>query len=53
MIGVICMLAIAGLLEGVGRQTINVDWIRFAIGGGMLVFWLIYYYGPRLRARGA
>ncbi len=49
MIGVMIMLAIAGLLEGVGRQTINADWVRFTIGGGMLVFWLTYYYGPRLR----
>jgi uncharacterized membrane protein SpoIIM required for sporulation len=49
MIGVVLMLAVAGLLEGVGRQTINSDWIRFAIGGGMLLFWLTYYYGPRLR----
>jgi uncharacterized membrane protein SpoIIM required for sporulation len=49
MIGVILMLAVAGLLEGVGRQTINTDWVRFAIGGGMLLFWLVYYYGVRLR----
>jgi uncharacterized membrane protein SpoIIM required for sporulation len=49
MIGVVIMLAVAGLLEGVGRQTINADWIRFSIGGGMLLFWLAYYYGPRLR----
>jgi uncharacterized membrane protein SpoIIM required for sporulation len=49
MIGVVIMLALAGLLEGIGRQTINTDWVRFAIGGGMLLFWLVYYYGPRLR----
>jgi uncharacterized membrane protein SpoIIM required for sporulation len=49
MIGVVIMLAVAGLLEGIGRQTINVDWIRFSIGGGMLLFWLVYYYGPQLR----
>jgi uncharacterized membrane protein SpoIIM required for sporulation len=49
MIGVVIMLAVAGLLEGVGRQTINADWIRFSIGGGMLLFWLAYYYGPKLR----
>ncbi len=52
MIGVICMLAIAGLLEGIGRQTINADWVRFAIGGAMLLLWLVYYYGPRMRLRG-
>ncbi len=49
MVGVIIMLAVAGLLEGIGRQTINTDWLRFTIGGGMLVFWLTYYYGPRFR----
>ena len=49
MVGVVIMLAVAGLLEGIGRQTINADWIRFTIGGGMLLFWLTYYYGPRFR----
>lgn len=49
MIGVVIMLAVAGLLEGIGRQTINTDWIRFTIGGGMSLFWLTYYYGPRFR----
>lgn len=49
MLGVIVMLAVAGLLEGVGRQTINTDWIRFAIGSGMLIFWLVFYYGVRFR----
>jgi uncharacterized membrane protein SpoIIM required for sporulation len=53
MIGVIVMLAVAGLLEGIGRQTINSDTTRFGIGGAMLLFWLGYYYGPRIRSRGA
>lgn len=53
MIGVVVMLAIAGLLEGIGRQTINSDQTRLVIGGTMLVLWLVYYYGPRLRFRGA
>jgi uncharacterized membrane protein SpoIIM required for sporulation len=52
MIGVIIMLGIAGLLEGIGRQTINSDTTRFAIGGGMLLFWITYYYLVRFR-RGA
>lgn len=51
MIGVIVMLAVAGLLEGIGRQTINTDATRLMIGGGMLIFWLTYYYGPRFRSR--
>ena len=49
MIGVVVMLAIAGMLEGIGRQVITSDAIRFAIGGGMLAFWLIYFYALRLR----
>lgn len=49
MIGVVVMLSIAGLLEGIARQTINVDTIRFAIGGAMLAFWIGYFYLLRLR----
>jgi len=49
MIGVVVMLLVAGLLEGIGRQTINSDGARFAVGGAMLLFWLIYYYALRLR----
>ena len=44
MVGVTIMLLVAGVLEGVGRQTINSDATRYAIGGGMLVFWLGYFY---------
>ena len=36
------MLAVAGLFEGIGRQTITADATRFAIGGAMLVGWLAY-----------
>lgn len=50
MIGVVLMLLIAGLLEGIGRQTIVVDWQRYLVGFTMLGGWLLYYYGPR-RAR--
>ena len=35
------MLLFAGLLEGVGRQTITSDVTRYAIGGGMLALWLV------------
>ncbi len=52
MIGVVIMLAIAGMLEGIGRQTINADAARLSIGGGMLIFWVFYFYVLRLR-RGA
>lgn len=44
MMGVIVMLAVAGLLEGVGRQTITDDVTRLAIGTGMMTFWVVYLY---------
>ena len=39
MVGVSVMLLVAGLLEGIGRQTITSDVTRYAIGGGMLALW--------------
>ena len=45
----VVMLAVAGLLEGVGRQTILDDSSRYAIGVGMLVGWCLYFYVPRGR----
>ena len=52
--GCVVMLFFAALLEGFGRQMINVDEIRYAIAGGTLVFWLAYFYVPRRRVdRGA
>ena len=47
MAGTVLMLAVAGLLEGIGRQTVLTDAGRFAIGGAMLVAWLLYFYLPR------
>lgn len=48
MIGVILMLLIAGLLEGFGRQLINDDSARLAIGGAMLALWTAYFtFGGR------
>ena len=49
MAGVVLMLLVAGLLEGIGRQTVTVDWQRYAIGGTVFLGWLIYYYLPRGR----
>jgi hypothetical protein len=40
------MLLFAGLLEGIGRQTIRSDGLRYAIGATMLVGWLVYFYAP-------
>ena len=47
MVGVIIMLLIAGVLEGVGRQSINVTEIRFAIAGGTALLWGLYLFLPR------
>ncbi len=43
MIGVAAMLTIAGCLEGIGRQTITLTWVRIAIGVFMLTLWCLYY----------
>ncbi len=47
MAGVVVMLFVAGLLEGFGRQLIQLDLARYSVAGGMLVFWLAYFYWPR------
>lgn len=52
MAGVVIMLFAAGLLEGVGRQTINQDAARYAIGAAMLILWCAFYYLPRRRGHG-
>jgi uncharacterized membrane protein SpoIIM required for sporulation len=54
MAGTVIMLAVAGLLEGVGRQTITNDGLRALIGSAMLLGWLTYYYAwpARKNARG-
>ena len=49
MAGVVLMLLVAGLLEGIGRQTIEIDWERYALGSTVFVGWLLYYYLPRKR----
>jgi hypothetical protein len=54
MAGTVIMLAAAGLLEGVGRQTVNNDGLRALIGSAMLIGWLAYFYAwpARTSARG-
>jgi hypothetical protein len=47
MAGTVVMLAVAGLLEGIGRQTIVDDGTRYLIGAAMLAGWLAYFYIPR------
>jgi uncharacterized membrane protein SpoIIM required for sporulation len=44
MAGCVLMLAIAGLLEGVGRQLITDDGSRMLIGCAVLCSWLGYFY---------
>ena len=51
MIGVVVMLFVAGGLEGIGRQVVTDTGARFAIGGTMLVGWLLYFFSPRLASR--
>lgn len=48
--GTVIMLAVAGLLEGIGRQTVTNDGLRYLIGSAMLAGWLLYFYLPRRRA---
>ena len=43
--GVVLMLAVAAVLEGVGRQVVTGDGTRAVIGAAMLAAWLVYYYG--------
>ena len=49
VVGVVLMLLVAGLLEGIGRQTILVDSERYAVAGTVLAGWLTYFYLPRGR----
>ncbi|WP_404336911.1 stage II sporulation protein M [Sphingomonas sp. MMS12-HWE2-04] len=44
MLGVVVMLGVAGLLEGVGRQVVQDDVVRAVIGGTALLGWLLYFY---------
>ena len=49
MIGVVIMLFVAGMLEGIGRQVIRNDLARYAIAAATGVIWLTYFYLPRAR----
>ena len=44
MAGVVVMLAVAGLLEGFGRQLVDNTVLRFVIAGAMAAFWGTYFY---------
>lgn len=47
MAGVVCMLLVAGLLEGFGRQLIVNDIARYVVAAVALAGWLAYFYWPR------
>jgi uncharacterized membrane protein SpoIIM required for sporulation len=47
MIGTVLMLMVAGVLEGVGRQVITSDLVRYGIAVGSGLIWLAYFYLPR------
>jgi len=49
MAGAVLMLVCAGLLEGYGRQLVVDPVARASIGGGMLLFWLVYFLALRGR----
>jgi uncharacterized membrane protein SpoIIM required for sporulation len=49
MVGVVLMLAVAGLLEGFGRQLINVTGLRYAVAATTALVWGVYFYGRRVR----
>ncbi|HEY2445513.1 MAG TPA: stage II sporulation protein M [Rhizomicrobium sp.] len=49
MAGVIVMLAVAGLLEGFGRQLIAPTPFRYAVAAISAVIWCLYFYGRRDR----
>jgi len=49
ILGVVAMLAVAAILEGIGRQVVKTDAMRLLIGAAMLVGWLVYYYGIGMR----
>jgi uncharacterized membrane protein SpoIIM required for sporulation len=51
MLGVVVMLFFAGLLEGVARQLITNDLVRWAIAIMTGVAWGLYFYSPRAPER--
>ncbi len=47
MAGVVLMLVIAGMLEGLGRQLIDNTQGRYIVGYSVLAFWLVYFFAFR------
>jgi uncharacterized membrane protein SpoIIM required for sporulation len=51
MAGVVLMLAVAGALEGIGRQLITNDLARYGVALTSAVVWGYYLYVPRQRRK--
>jgi hypothetical protein len=47
MAGVVIMLAVAGALEGIGRQLITNDLARYGVALTSAIVWGYYLYVPR------
>ena len=47
MTGVVVMLGVAGLLEGIARQMITDTGLRYAIAFLAILLWALYFYLPR------
>jgi uncharacterized membrane protein SpoIIM required for sporulation len=47
MAGVVLMLAVAGLLEGYGRQLVTLTAWRYGIALATAAAWAAYFYAPR------
>jgi uncharacterized membrane protein SpoIIM required for sporulation len=47
MTGVVAMLGVAGVLEGIGRQVVTDTLVRYTIGVAAIVLWCTYFYLPR------
>lgn len=52
VIGTVMLFLVAGMLEGFVRQLVTDPVLRYSIGTGALVFWLVYFYTAG-RGRGA
>lgn len=52
MVGVICMLLVAGVLEGIGRQMIQDTAARYLIGWSLLAGWVLYFAAAGRRSGG-
>ena len=50
MAGCVIMLILAGLLESFARGLIGSTAIRYAIGGGLALFWVVYFAAFRPKA---